>query len=168
MSMTCCFSSWQSQIFYIIILTVKIISLSSNVLVRVTEGLKQETQKRQSDNSTLCLIGVLGKSLSLPFLLAPQAGGPAFRYQCTQHSVSHFLANALWSAITNTVISSEHRDLHSADLSHAPQCNCFFGWRGETGNEATIIFLIEDRLGLRKFESNESCLSNIKECSNWC
>lgn len=130
MTTMCCFSSWQSQIFYIIILTVKIISLGSNVLVRVTEGLKEEIHKRQSDNSTVCLIGVLGKLLSLPFLLALQAGGLAFRYQCTQYTVSHFLANPVWPAITNTVISSEHTDLHSADHSHAPQGHCFFGWRG--------------------------------------
>lgn len=54
--------------------------LSSNVLVRVTEGLIQEKHKRQSDNSTVCLIGVFDKLLSLPFLLALQAGGLAFRY----------------------------------------------------------------------------------------
>lgn len=61
-------------------LTVKIIPLGSNVVVRMTEGLIQEKHKRQSDSSSVCLIGVFGKLLSLPFLLALQAGGLAFRY----------------------------------------------------------------------------------------
>lgn len=50
------------------------------------------------------------------------------------------------------VISSEHTDLPSADHSQASHSYFFFGWRGKTGNEATIIFLIEESLGPRKFE----------------
>lgn len=51
------------------------------------------------------------------------------------------------------VISSEHTDLPTADHSHASHIYFFFGWWRETGNEATIFFLIEERLGPREFES---------------
>lgn len=63
----------------------------------------------------------------------------------------------------NEVNSSEHTDLHSADHSHAPHSYFFFGWRGETGNEATILFLIEEKLGPENLnQCDDSCLSSIR------
>lgn len=113
------------------------------------EGLIQEKHTSQSD-STVHLMEAFSRLLSLPFLPALQAGGLAYRYECTQKTVIHFLAMLVWSGITNTVISSECTDLRDANQSHVPQGHCFFGWKGKTGKKASMTFLHRRKAVLQK------------------